>query len=67
MEENPRRKDMGDVEHQASGSNVPRPGEWPVGPQEAQVVSKDRIWVDGCFDFSHHGVFNVKSLVAPFD
>ncbi|KAL9033995.1 MAG: hypothetical protein Q9214_007249 [Letrouitia sp. 1 TL-2023] len=30
----------------------------PVGPQEAPravPVSKDRIWIDGCFDFSHHG------------
>ncbi|KAL2010164.1 hypothetical protein VTN00DRAFT_5971 [Thermoascus crustaceus] len=34
---------------------IPRPGEWPVDPQEDIPISKDRIWVDGCFDFSHHG------------
>lgn len=34
---------------------VPKPGEWPVDPQEDVAVSKDRIWIDGCFDFSHHG------------
>ncbi|KAH0552962.1 hypothetical protein GP486_006841 [Trichoglossum hirsutum] len=36
-------------------SAVPAPGRWPVDPQEDAPVSKDRIWVDGCFDFSHHG------------
>jgi len=36
-------------------SNVPAKGEWPVEPQEDIEISKDRIWVDGCFDFSHHG------------
>ncbi|KAI9678097.1 MAG: hypothetical protein M1817_006041 [Caeruleum heppii] len=34
---------------------VPTPGQWPVDPQDDQPVSEDRIWVDGCFDFSHHG------------
>jgi ethanolamine-phosphate cytidylyltransferase len=34
---------------------VPQPGQWPVDPQEDEPVSKDRIWLDGCFDFSHHG------------
>jgi len=34
---------------------VPQPGQWPVDPQEDQPISKDRIWLDGCFDFSHHG------------
>lgn len=34
---------------------VPQRGEWPVDPQNDVPVSKDRIWVDGCFDFSHHG------------
>ncbi|KAL8841028.1 MAG: hypothetical protein Q9170_001053 [Blastenia crenularia] len=34
---------------------VQKPGEWPVDPQEDIAVSKDRIWIDGCFDFSHHG------------
>ena len=35
---------------------VPRQGDWPVDPQKDVPVSKDRIWVDGCFDFSHHGM-----------
>lgn len=34
---------------------VPNPGEWPVDPQTDVKISKDRIWVDGCFDFAHHG------------
>ncbi|EXJ85054.1 ethanolamine-phosphate cytidylyltransferase [Capronia epimyces CBS 606.96] len=35
--------------------DVPKPGNWPVDPQEDQEIRKDRIWVDGCFDFAHHG------------
>ncbi|OJJ49511.1 hypothetical protein ASPZODRAFT_59036 [Penicilliopsis zonata CBS 506.65] len=34
---------------------VPQPGQWPVDPQEDMPVSEGRIWVDGCFDFTHHG------------
>lgn len=34
---------------------IPEPGQWPVDPQEDVPISEDRIWVDGCFDFSHHG------------
>ena len=34
---------------------VPTSGNWPVEPQIDVPVTKDRIWVDGCFDFSHHG------------
>ncbi|OAX79075.1 hypothetical protein ACJ72_06609 [Emergomyces africanus] len=34
---------------------VPLPGQWPVDPQEDAPISKERIWIDGCFDFSHHG------------
>jgi ethanolamine-phosphate cytidylyltransferase len=26
-----------------------------VGPQDDVPVSEKRIWVDGCFDFAHHG------------
>lgn len=37
---------------------VPLPGQWPVDPQEDVPISEDRIWVDGCFDFSHHGKIN---------
>lgn len=33
----------------------PPPGKWPVDPQEDVPISEDRIWVDGCFDFTHHG------------
>ncbi|KAI9811630.1 MAG: hypothetical protein M1827_005379 [Pycnora praestabilis] len=36
-------------------SEVPAKGQWPVDPQEDVEISKDRIWIDGCFDFSHHG------------
>ena len=46
---------MMDAEKEDSG--VPNSGEWPADPQEDVPVSKDRIWVDGCFDFSHHGGF----------
>ena len=34
---------------------VPLPGQWPVDPQYEVPIAEDRIWVDGCFDFSHHG------------
>jgi ethanolamine-phosphate cytidylyltransferase len=34
---------------------VPAQGQWPVAPQQDVDVSHDRIWIDGCFDFSHHG------------
>ncbi|KAJ5570379.1 uncharacterized protein N7459_009809 [Penicillium hispanicum] len=34
---------------------IPLPGQWPVDPQEDVPISEDRVWVDGCFDFSHHG------------
>lgn len=37
---------------------VPLPGQWPVDPQEDVPISEDRVWVDGCFDFSHHGEYN---------
>ena len=35
--------------------DVPKAGQWPVPPQEDVETSKDRMWVDGCFDFAHHG------------
>jgi len=34
---------------------IPTPGQWPVDPQEDEPVLDERIWVDGCFDFAHHG------------
>ncbi|CAO2658608.1 Nn.00g063310.m01.CDS01 [Neocucurbitaria sp. VM-36] len=39
----------------ARGEWIPAGGLWPVDPQEDVPVSQDRIWVDGCFDFAHHG------------
>ena len=36
--------------------NIPTEGNWPVDPQEDQPISLDRLWVDGCFDFTHHGM-----------
>lgn len=37
-------------------TDVPEPGHWPVDPQNDEPeVRPDRIWVDGCFDFAHHG------------
>jgi len=39
----------------ARGEWIPTEGQWPVDPQEDVEVSDERIWVDGCFDFAHHG------------
>jgi len=39
----------------ARGEWIPSEGQWPVDPQEDVEVSEQRIWVDGCFDFAHHG------------
>ncbi|MCJ1355384.1 MAG: Ethanolamine-phosphate cytidylyltransferase [Icmadophila ericetorum] len=36
-------------------NEIPKPGDWPVDPQNDVAISKDRLWLDGCFDFSHHG------------
>lgn len=36
--------------------DVPKTGDWPVDPQDDEKeILKERIWVDGCFDFAHHG------------
>jgi ethanolamine-phosphate cytidylyltransferase len=35
---------------------VPDLGQWPVDPQSDIEISQARIWIDGCFDFSHHGM-----------
>jgi ethanolamine-phosphate cytidylyltransferase len=37
----------------ASSDDVPN--HWPVDPQEDVPISESRIWIDGCFDFAHHG------------
>ena len=34
---------------------MPAVGHWPVDPQEDIAIEDERIWIDGCFDFSHHG------------
>ncbi|CAN9341722.1 unnamed protein product [Alternaria alternata] len=39
----------------ARGEWIPTEGQWPVDPQKDVEVSEQRIWVDGCFDFAHHG------------
>lgn len=41
---------MSSVEEQ-----VPVAGQWPVDPQHDQEIKDSSIWIDGCFDFSHHG------------
>ena len=38
-----------------TGCVVPEAGNWPVDPQEDQELQDDRLWIDGCFDFFHHG------------
>ena len=38
------------------GEWIPAGGQWPVAPQDDVPVSETRIWVDGCFDFAHHGL-----------
>lgn len=41
---------------ETQGEWIPTEGQWPVDPQEDVEVSEQRIWVDGCFDFAHHGM-----------
>lgn len=43
-----------------TGCTIPASGSWPVDPQEPIAIREDRLWVDGCFDFFHHGM-------APLD
>nr|POF16556.1 ethanolamine-phosphate cytidylyltransferase [Quercus suber] len=38
-----------------TGCVIPETGAWPVAPQEAVAILEDRLWIDGCFDFFHHG------------
>lgn len=38
------------------GCVVPDPGQWPIDPQEDVPIQEDRLWIDGCFDFFHHGI-----------
>ena len=38
-----------------AGCLIPDTGKWPVDPQEDVEIREDRLWIDGCFDFFHHG------------
>lgn len=38
-----------------TGFEVPQPGHWPVDPQQDVPIEDRRVWIDGCFDFFHHG------------
>lgn len=29
-------------------------------PKAAIPMCKDRIWIDGCFDFTHHGAYPLE-------
>ncbi|KAF2722439.1 hypothetical protein K431DRAFT_266401 [Polychaeton citri CBS 116435] len=51
------------------GCIIPDPGHWPVDPQEdAATLDDDSLWIDGCFDFFHHGhagvMLNARKLVG---
>ena len=46
--------------------DVPKLGEWPVDPQTDVKISEDRIWVDGCFDFAHHGLQTRRPQIWRF-
>ena len=48
--------------HCLQGEWIPSDGQWPVGPQEDVAMDHGRIWVDGCFDFSHHGTHAPSAL-----
>jgi hypothetical protein len=48
--------------NQGQGEYIPAEGDWPVDPQQDVEVSEKRIWVDGCFDFAHHGM---PAMVFP--
>ncbi|KAK5116661.1 hypothetical protein LTR62_007335 [Meristemomyces frigidus] len=37
------------------GCIIPEEGQWPVDPQKDVDIAEDRLWIDGCFDFFHHG------------
>lgn len=37
------------------GRTIPQSGVWPVDSQTAVPVEEGHLWMDGCFDFFHHG------------
>ncbi|MCJ1475294.1 hypothetical protein MMC13_003956 [Lambiella insularis] len=43
---------------------VPTAGNWPVDPQTDIPPIKERLWVDGCFDFFHHGMLKYVLLAT---
>lgn len=45
--------------------SVPKPGHWPVDPQEDVPILDERLWVDGCFDFAHHGEGSRSARKVP--
>jgi len=47
-----------------TGLPIPTAGNWPVDPQQDVPVEESRLWIDGCFDFSHHGIFSQSSSVV---
>lgn len=37
------------------GCIIPEPGNWPIDPQTDVPIEDGNFWIDGCFDFFHHG------------
>ncbi|KAB8670388.1 hypothetical protein FH972_026301 [Carpinus fangiana] len=50
--------------HKRMDAPVPAKGEWPTDPQDDQEIRDERIWIDGCFDFFHHGHAGVMLQAA---
>ena len=54
------------VDEGGMGTQVYGKGEWPVDPQKDRPILPERIWIDGCFDFFHHGMpHDNPALSAP--
>jgi hypothetical protein len=51
-----RQRQAQETSDQGQGEYIPAEGDWPVDPQQDVEVSEKRVWVDGCFDFAHHGM-----------
>ena len=52
-------------EHDDTAEVIPRSGEWPADPQEDLAIDRHRVWIDGCFDFTHHGMLIRKQFSIP--
>jgi ethanolamine-phosphate cytidylyltransferase len=48
------------------GCPIPEPGQWPVDPQEDVEIAERRLWIDGCFDFFHHGIPRDSDYVCDY-